>query len=83
MLLGVFPRCFSVFLLVYGCLGGDFRYATGGAALFGVWCLYDGAALLVEAVQVECWLLMEIQILTESLDNVFTNGIPFRFLLRL
>ena len=47
------------------------------------WCLYDGAALLVEAVQVECWLLMEIQILTESLDNVFTNGIPFRFLLRL
>ena len=44
------------------------------------WCLYDGAALLVEAVQVECWLLMEIQILTESLDNVFTNGIPFNAL---
>ena len=37
MLLGVFPRCFSVFLLVYGCLGGDFCYDGGGAAPFGVW----------------------------------------------
>ena len=37
MLLGVFPRCFSVFLLVYDCLGRDFCYDGGGAAPFGVW----------------------------------------------